>query len=506
MRLKTLGGLALEPATLTRPKPLLLLTFLNIEGSRSRRDLAELFWPGSKDPMQNLRTALSQINKDAPEAIQTDEKKIWTELKSDYDELQARLERDDFEGVLELYQGTFLEGFSLDEIGEELEEWIFQNRERVAGQIRDVLLGLAQGEAAKGAFDEAARYAEEAYLLRSAPEPDVELLTHIYTLLRAGENPQAESVAKEAKGYDLTLSLTSKEAKERVQRALSQTENVQVVTTQTPANETPATQTTLARESSESPFVFASGYSGIERRASVVQPLHPHPIRRRKRWRVLLPLTLLLVALFVAAFIIFRPQTLAVRAGNPADDVDVALTEVWFCPDHANLFLSSNSEGQATALRFRDIGITKPQPPNRVVIQSAFILFTSSEHLTTVPEGSGFVVHGLFDSSPWIDNRSCETPRTPAGENYVSRVRTQTSVTYEPQQWNINQQYSLDVRSIVQEIVNSPDWTVDGIAFAIDKLPDSTANLKAYSNEGGILLEDLAKQPQFVVTFTTQQP
>lgn len=149
MRLKTFGGLALESSTLTRPKPLLLLAYLNLEGSRSRRDLAELFWRESKDPMQNLRTALSQINRDAPEAVQTDDKKIWTELKSDHDELQELLERDDFEGVLELYQGPFLEGFALDEIGEELEEWIFQKRERVAGQVRDVLLELAQSEAAK---------------------------------------------------------------------------------------------------------------------------------------------------------------------------------------------------------------------------------------------------------------------------------------------------------------------------------------------------------------------
>jgi DNA-binding SARP family transcriptional activator len=492
---------------LTRPKPLLLLAYLNLEGPRSRRDLAELFWRDSKDPMQNLRTALSQINRDAPEAIQTDDKKIWTEVKSDVDELEALLQDHKLEAALELYQGTFLEGFDLDEIGEELEEWVFRHRERVAGQIRDVLLGLAKNEAAKGAYSEAARHAEEAYLLRSAPEPDSELLRRIYTVLRAGENSQADSVAKEAKGYGLTLSLTSKEAKEVLQRTYLQTENVQMMTTQASPKETSAPRATLAQESSESPLGSTSGYAGIERRASLAQPLHPQPIRRRKRWRVVLPLVLSLLALLVVAFIVFRPRSFTVKAGHPADDADVALTEVWFCPDHANLFLSSESEGQATALRFRDIGITKPQPPSRVVIQSAFILFTSSQHLTSVPEGSGFTVRGLFDSSPWIDNRSCETPRTPAGENYVSRVRTQAEVVYRPTSWNITEQYSVNVTSIVQEIVDSPDWTGDGIAFAIDKLPDSTASLKAYSNEGGILLEDLRKQPQFVVTFTTtQQP
>jgi hypothetical protein len=43
MRLVMLGGLALEPSTFTRPKPLLLLAYLSLEGPRSRRDIAELF-------------------------------------------------------------------------------------------------------------------------------------------------------------------------------------------------------------------------------------------------------------------------------------------------------------------------------------------------------------------------------------------------------------------------------------------------------------------------------
>jgi DNA-binding SARP family transcriptional activator len=82
MRIKIFGGLSLEPSTLTRPKPLLLLAYLNLEGPRSRRDLAELFWRDSKDPMQNLRTALSQINRDAPEAIHTDDKKFGQNSKA----------------------------------------------------------------------------------------------------------------------------------------------------------------------------------------------------------------------------------------------------------------------------------------------------------------------------------------------------------------------------------------------------------------------------------------
>ena len=76
-------------------------------------------------------------------------------------------------------------------------------------------------------------------------------------------------------------------------------------------------------------------------------------------------------------------------------------------------------------------------------------------------------------------------------------------MVYQPESWNITRQYSVDVTAIVQEIVGNSDWTDNGVAFAINNLQNSTADLKAYSNEGGVLLEDLSKQPQFVVTFSS---
>jgi hypothetical protein len=113
-------------------------------------------------------------------------------------------------------------------------------------------------------------------------------------------------------------------------------------------------------------------------------------------------------------------------------------------------------------------------------------------------------VRGLFDSSPWLVNAVCEQKHPAAGDHFVSRVRTEAFVSYQPKAWLVTEQYSVDVTDIVQEKVDSPDWTGNGVAFAIDKLETSTADLKAYSNEGGILLEDLSRQPQFVVTFTTE--
>jgi DNA-binding SARP family transcriptional activator len=49
MRLTMLGGLTLEAARFNRPKPLLLLAYLAVEGSKEKRHLYELFWPEAAD-------------------------------------------------------------------------------------------------------------------------------------------------------------------------------------------------------------------------------------------------------------------------------------------------------------------------------------------------------------------------------------------------------------------------------------------------------------------------
>jgi len=61
MRVITLGGLALEGAAFTRPKPLMLLAYLALEGRQERRQLAGLFWPHARDPLGSLTVALSQL-------------------------------------------------------------------------------------------------------------------------------------------------------------------------------------------------------------------------------------------------------------------------------------------------------------------------------------------------------------------------------------------------------------------------------------------------------------
>lgn len=222
MKLIVLGSLGLLGADLTRPKPLLLLTYITIEGSRPRRDLAELFWPESQDPMQSLRVALAHINKEAKGAIATDEKRVWTDLSSDLSELQATLGKGSYKEALGNYKGPFLDGFDTTEIGEELEEWIYKTRENLAKEIQGAYLALAEFESSRGHFVYGASLAEKAYFLRFAPEPGSDTLQRLHLLLRAGENPQLESVTKEIKSYGLEPTLSVSEAQTQA-RALQAT-------------------------------------------------------------------------------------------------------------------------------------------------------------------------------------------------------------------------------------------------------------------------------------------
>lgn len=61
MYLRTLGGLRLRDTQFQRPKPLLLLAYLVVEGAKDRRFLAELFWPGAANHLNSLAKALSQL-------------------------------------------------------------------------------------------------------------------------------------------------------------------------------------------------------------------------------------------------------------------------------------------------------------------------------------------------------------------------------------------------------------------------------------------------------------
>ena len=103
MILKTLGGLGIKGSDFNRPKPLLLLTYLALQGPQDRRRLAEIFWVNEKDPLDNLRNALSLLRKGVPGSIQTDGAVVWTTTKTDTQKLITAIDSHQLDEALELY-------------------------------------------------------------------------------------------------------------------------------------------------------------------------------------------------------------------------------------------------------------------------------------------------------------------------------------------------------------------------------------------------------------------
>jgi predicted ATPase len=205
MVLRTLGGLTLEGSTLGRPKPLLLLAYLALEGAQDRKHLSELFWPEAANPMLSLRTALTQLRQSAPGAFEG-ESRLRATVACDARRFLEALEKGELERLQELYTGAFLKGFFLRELSAELEEWVYGTRESLAAQYREGLLKLAEGMESSHAL-EVAKLAEEAYWLAGAPEPEPEQVVRTYRLLVAGGNARAREVKAEAESFGLELDI-----------------------------------------------------------------------------------------------------------------------------------------------------------------------------------------------------------------------------------------------------------------------------------------------------------
>lgn len=219
MLLRTLGGLQLEGADFKRPKALLLLCYLSLEGPQERHHLAELFWPGAVRGRTDLSTTLSRLRKHAPGSVEADAAKVWTAVSCDVDELFNAAEKGKLAKVVELYQGRFLNGFDTRALGSELEEWVYGTREFLASQVQSVQLKLAEEAAVTGQFKAAAKRAETAYrITNSTPEPLT--LARLHTLMLAGGSLRTKRLRKEAEDFELPLVRSQQEAQERLREVL----------------------------------------------------------------------------------------------------------------------------------------------------------------------------------------------------------------------------------------------------------------------------------------------
>ncbi len=221
MRIRALGGLELEGSTFTRPKPLLLLTYLALEGPKARRDVAELFWPRSGGRLKTLTVTLGRLRSGALGCIASDGRKVWAEVDTDVAQLLAALDRKDLEAALELYRGPFAEGFHVDDGAVELEEWIVGTRERVAATLQRRMVACAAEDVVEGRMEEARRVAEQAVRLPGAPPSAVSDLTDLHTTLLAVGSVDAAAVAADCEDLGLGLAGSRTEAIERLRAATS---------------------------------------------------------------------------------------------------------------------------------------------------------------------------------------------------------------------------------------------------------------------------------------------
>lgn len=212
IQLKALGGLGLESIPFTQPKPLVLLSYLSLEGPQQRRHLAELFWPQGNH-MKSLSMALTRLRQGAGEVIAADGKKTWLTIPSDVKKLLESLDKSDWQRAHELYTGAFLEGIVLEDWGNELEEWVYTTREYLAERTQYALLNLAEDAAQQQDFDQAGKLAEQAYTLPGLGGTELTNLKRLYPLLCAGHSLLAPEVRKEIQDYGLSFQLSTEEAR-----------------------------------------------------------------------------------------------------------------------------------------------------------------------------------------------------------------------------------------------------------------------------------------------------
>ncbi|GAA5336512.1 MULTISPECIES: tetratricopeptide repeat protein [Thermus] len=169
--LRTLGTLSLETPQakgFRKKKPLLLLAYLALEGPRSRRHLAELFWPEASDPLNSLSVALTQLRKAGAPVLGGDV--LHTEIPCDAHIFRTALAEGRLEEARRLYEGRFLEGAD-EGLPAELEEWVWSQREALAEALWRGHARQARALYALGLTEEAEALMREVRNLPGIGEP-----------------------------------------------------------------------------------------------------------------------------------------------------------------------------------------------------------------------------------------------------------------------------------------------------------------------------------------------
>lgn len=200
MHLRVLGGLKLERSGLSRPKPLLLLAYLALEGRQSRRFLSELFFRDAADPADALSTTVRRLK--AAGAVENVADSVAATATCDARMLLDLLDGGGIESALNLYRGAFLKDVPV-ELGTELEEWVYVTREFIAHRVRAAFLKTAEAALTAGDETAAVARAEAAYLVEGATEPDSDDLLRFLRLFESVDSSVAQTLRQLARSYGI---------------------------------------------------------------------------------------------------------------------------------------------------------------------------------------------------------------------------------------------------------------------------------------------------------------
>jgi tetratricopeptide (TPR) repeat protein len=224
MQLITFGKVRLSSCDFSRPKPLLLLSYLTLEGPQERRRLADLFWLDAStapNEMQKklgkLSVVLAQFKKEGVEVFP--DKPGLDPLPSlvtcDALEFLSAVGNNQLAQAIKLYQAPFLHDLDKSlaslEVSAEILDWVLEKREFFAEKTRTAMLQLAEDAHATGDVKEATQWAEKAYGITEAPELEPAQLSRLQHLLRLTKSEVTKKVDKAVKA---NLDEVSTEARE----------------------------------------------------------------------------------------------------------------------------------------------------------------------------------------------------------------------------------------------------------------------------------------------------
>ena len=221
VHLTTLGESHLRGSRVKRPKLLILLVYLALEGQQSREHLRTLFWPEAADPAGSLRAAVAYLQSNARGAIMSSGPIVRADVTCDAVTFLARLDEGMLDTALQSYKGPFLAGLDA-QLPPELQEWVLGTRDALAERARMALLNLGEAQAARLDFRQGAQYARAAWTLLGPPAVP-EVMDSLYRLLLAGEDPAtALEVKRAAAEYGLLLQSTPTDAQAILQSATNE--------------------------------------------------------------------------------------------------------------------------------------------------------------------------------------------------------------------------------------------------------------------------------------------